>query len=75
VSAAPTTPGRIDEAKVQREHRRLLRRWAFGVATKAEILRCIELDRREHWLANRSAKFAAKSQGGIAARAALGGAK
>ena len=29
-----------------REHRRLLRRWATGKATRREIMRCMELDRK-----------------------------
>ena len=33
-------------AKELREHDKLLRRWATGRATRKEILRCMELDRK-----------------------------
>jgi hypothetical protein len=39
-------------SKEEREHRRLLRLWATGRATRKQIDRCMELDRRE---ANRPA--------------------
>lgn len=48
--------GHIDTPAVRREHARLLKRWAVGRATKAEIMRCIELDRRQHWVESRKAE-------------------
>ena len=33
-------------AKERKEHARLCRKWAMGKATRREIMRCMELDRK-----------------------------